>query len=148
MKGKAHNLPYLKFTSVYTKPLQLIYSDLWEPAPLLSSNGNKYYLSFVDAYTRFMWIFPLKTKSNAFPTLLVFKKLVENQLDVTIKAIQTDYEGEYRVFQKYLSECGIIHCVTCPYTHHSQNGIVERKHHHIVKTGLSMLVHAQMPLKF
>ncbi|KAL5754061.1 hypothetical protein ACOSP7_022281 [Xanthoceras sorbifolium] len=36
---------------------------------------------------------------------------------------------------------------SCPYTH-EQNGIVERKHRHLVETGLSMLAHASMPLKF
>jgi hypothetical protein len=37
--------------------------------------------------------------------------------------------------------------VSCPHTH-QQNGSAERKHHHIVETGLSLLAHASMPLKF
>jgi hypothetical protein len=37
--------------------------------------------------------------------------------------------------------------VSCPHTH-QQNGSAERKHRHIVETGLSLLAHASMPLKF
>jgi hypothetical protein len=37
--------------------------------------------------------------------------------------------------------------VSCPYAH-QQNRSVERKHHHIVEVGLSLLAHASMPLKY
>jgi hypothetical protein len=37
--------------------------------------------------------------------------------------------------------------VSCPHTH-QQNGSAERKHRHIVETGLALLAHAAMPLKF
>jgi hypothetical protein len=36
--------------------------------------------------------------------------------------------------------------VSCPHT--QQNGVVERKHRHIVEMGLSLLAHASMPLKY
>lgn len=109
MMSKAHSLPYNESKSIYSKPLQLIYSDLWGPAPLISSNGHKYYLSFVDAYSKYTWIFPLKTKSDGLSTFLTFKKLAENQLETTIKAIQTEWGREYRSFQKCLTEFGIVH---------------------------------------
>jgi hypothetical protein len=37
--------------------------------------------------------------------------------------------------------------VLCPHTH-QQNGSAERKHRHIVETGLALLAHAFVPLKF
>jgi hypothetical protein len=37
--------------------------------------------------------------------------------------------------------------VSCPHTH-QQNGAIERKHRHIVETGLALLSHAHLPLKF
>lgn len=42
---------------------------------------------------------------------------------------------------------GISHRVSCPHTH-QQNGSAERKHRHIVETGLALLAHASMPLRF
>lgn len=37
--------------------------------------------------------------------------------------------------------------MTCPHTHH-QIGSVERKHRHIVETGLTLLSHANIPLHY
>jgi hypothetical protein len=42
---------------------------------------------------------------------------------------------------------GISHHVSSPHAH-QQNGSAERKHHHIVEVGLSLLAHASMPLQF
>jgi hypothetical protein len=42
---------------------------------------------------------------------------------------------------------GILHRVSCPHTH-QQNGAIERKHRHIVETGLALLSHAHLPFKF
>lgn len=56
-------------------------------------------------------------------------------------------EREFRPFTKYLSNLCIIHRLICPHAHH-QNGVVERKHRHIVDLGLTLLIHASLPLKF
>nr|KYP66330.1 Transposon Ty2-C Gag-Pol polyprotein [Cajanus cajan] len=57
--GKSHKLPSQLSKTVYHTPFELIYSDLWGPAPVLSDNGYQYYVTFVDAHTRFTWIFLL-----------------------------------------------------------------------------------------
>jgi len=35
-------------------PLKLIFSDVWGPAPLFSSDGYRYFVIFVDAYTKYV----------------------------------------------------------------------------------------------
>lgn len=55
--------------------------------------------------------------------------------------------GEYHKLNSFFQRIGISHRVSCPYAH-QQNGSAERKHHHIVEVGLSLLAYAQMPLKF
>lgn len=57
---------------------------------------------------------------------------MEKQGGTQIKAIQTDWGGELRVFQNLLKTLDIIHRTTCPYAH-QQNGTTERKHKHIVQ---------------
>ena len=47
----------------------------------------------------------------------------------------------------FFQRIGILHHVSCPHTH-QQNGAAEHKHRHIVQVGLSILLHASMPLKF
>ena len=42
---------------------------------------------------------------------------------------------------------GIIHRNSCPHTH-KQNGVAERKYHHIIENGLTLLAKASMPLKY
>lgn len=145
-QGKSHQLPYQKSVSQSTAPLELIYSDVWGPAP--SSVGNKtYYVSFVDDYSKYTWIYLLKHKSEVFAKFHDFQNLVERLLEKKIKAVQTDWGGEYQRLNSFFQRIGIDHHVSCPHTH-QQNGAAERKHRHIVEAGLSLLAHASMPLKF
>lgn len=55
--GQSHKLPFSDSCTQYTDPLQLIATDLWGPAPIYSDFGFKYYVSFVDAFTRYTWIY-------------------------------------------------------------------------------------------
>ena len=48
---------------------------------------------------------------------------------------------------QYFKKTGIEHRISCPHTH-QQNGLVERKHRHIVETGLTLLAQANMPLSY
>jgi len=61
--------------------------------------------------------------------------------------MQTDWGGEYEKLHYSFQKIGIPHHVSCPHAH-QQNGVVERKHCHIVEIGLAFLAHASMPLKF
>ncbi|KAH9792303.1 retrovirus-related pol polyprotein from transposon RE2 [Citrus sinensis] len=145
--GKTHRLHFPSTETKTTKPLELIHTDLWGPSPTPSRDGYNYYISLVDDFSRYTWIYPLKLKSEALDVFKLFKLQVENQFDTTIKNLQSDWGGEYRSFTQFLNQCGIIFRHSCPYTHH-QNGLVERKHRHIVELGLTLLAQAKLPFKF
>jgi histone deacetylase 1/2 len=83
-------------------------------------------------------------KSEVFQKFHDFQNLVERQFDKKILAIQTDWGGEYQKLSAFFQHIGISHHVSCPY----HNGSAERKHHHIIEVGLSLLAHTSMPLKF
>nr|KYP65239.1 hypothetical protein KK1_011471 [Cajanus cajan] len=85
--GKIHELPFSSSTTTFTTPLQMIYSDLWGPSPIPSSNGSRYYMHFVDAYSKYTWIYLLQHKSQALTCFIHFKNMIENQLDHKIKCI-------------------------------------------------------------
>lgn len=89
----------------------------------------------------------LKQKSEILSVFKQFRELVKVQFQSNVLAVQTDWGGEFRPITKFLAELGILHRVICPHTHH-QNGVVERKHRHIVEAGLTLLAQASLPLKY
>lgn len=79
---------HFKLTETQTKePLDLVHTDLWGPSSMPSSKGCKYYMSFIDDYSRFTWIYFLSAKSQALDVFKEFKLKVENQLNRKIKAL-------------------------------------------------------------
>jgi histone deacetylase 1/2 len=145
-QGKSHRLPYPRSMSTSSKPLEIIFSDVWGPAPT-SVGTNSYYLSFIDDFSKFTWVYLLRNKYDVFQKFHDFQKMVERELDHKIITMQTDWGGEYQKLNAFFQRIGISHHVSCPYAH-QQNGSAERKHRHIVEVGLSLLAHASMPLKF
>jgi hypothetical protein len=122
----------------------LIHSDV--PASITSFNGYRYYILFVDDYTRFNWLYLLKQKSDVFTTFKNFKATVENEFSKQIKFLRTNCGGEYtsNEFNAFCASNGITYHLSCPHTP-QQNGIVERKHRHIIECALTLLSHASLP---
>jgi hypothetical protein len=46
-------------------PLELVFSDVWGPAPT-SVGRNNYYVSFIDDHIKFTWIYLIHHKSEVF----------------------------------------------------------------------------------
>jgi hypothetical protein len=88
-QAKSHQLPYPKSSSVSTSLLELIFSDVWGPA-CDSIGMNKYYVSFIDDFIKFAWIYLLKHKSEVFQKFQEFQNLVERLFDKKILTVQTD----------------------------------------------------------
>ncbi|CAJ2679303.1 unnamed protein product [Trifolium pratense] len=144
--NKSHKLPFHESTLTSTYPLEIIFSDVWT-SPVLSIDGLRYYCLFVDHYTRYIWLYPMKLKSDVQSIFPKFKTLVENFYQHKIKVLYTDNGGEYIGLRSFLSTHGISHHTTPPHTP-EHNGISERRNRHIAETGLSLLHHAGLPLTY
>ena len=92
--GKSHQLPYPRSSSRSSRPLELVFSDVWGPAPV-SAGRYSYYVSFIDDYSKFVWIYLLHQKYEVFQYFKDFQNLVERQFNTKIQAMQTDWGGEY-----------------------------------------------------
>ena len=147
LSSKSHRLVFPLSTSRVTAPLELIYTDVWGLSPVCSSTGNKYYVSFMDSFSRYTWFYPMSCKSDVSSIFLKFQKYVERYFNQKIKTIQSDWGGEYRSLHQILQSNGISHRLSCPHTP-QQIGVIKRKHHHLVETGLALMSHAGVPLKF
>ena len=142
-------LPFSHSCTHATEPLQLVHSDVWGPAPITSINGTRYYVSFIDDFSKFTWFFPLKHKSQVLSTFVHFKSTLENLLNYKLKVLRTDCGGEYTdsAFQHYCSSQGIFHQFSCPHTP-QQNEVAERKHRHIIETALTLISQSSLPLSY
>lgn len=88
--GKSHKQPFFRSLTSHSKPLELVYTDLWGPAPVHSTHGFIYYIIFVDSFSQFTWVYMLKRKSEALLAVVKFKAMAELQFDTKIKALQLD----------------------------------------------------------
>jgi hypothetical protein len=86
---KSHQLSYPKSSRVPSHPLELIFSDVWGHAPE-SIGRYKYYVSFVDDYSKFTWIYLLKYKPEVLQKFHDFQSLVERVFNRKIVAVQSD----------------------------------------------------------
>lgn len=114
---------------------------------ILSIDSFKYYIIFVDHYTRYTWFYPLKQKSHIKQTFITFKALVENHFDCKIQNFYSDNGGEFIALRSFFSDHGISHLTSPPHTP-EHNGVAERKHQHIVETGLTLLHQALIPTTY
>lgn len=144
--NKAHKLPFSQTSIVSTRPLEYIFSDVWS-SPIVSIDNFKYYVIFVDHYTRYTWLYPLKTKSQVRETFIPFKELVENRFNTRIGTLYSDNGGEFIALRSFLESAGISHLTSPPHTP-EHNGISERKHRHVVETGLTLLTHSGIPKSY
>ncbi|PKU69447.1 Retrovirus-related Pol polyprotein from transposon TNT 1-94 [Dendrobium catenatum] len=147
--SKSHKLVFHKSVTKSSRPLALLHSDVWGPAPITSREGFKYYVIFIDDFSKFVWLFPMITKSEVPSVFIKFATLIENQLQLKIQCLRTDGGKEFfnQQMSEYLSTHGILHQTSCPYTP-EQNGVAERKHRHLIETTRTLLHSAKMPLIF
>ena len=87
--NKTHKLPFSNTTLSSSRPLDIMFSDVWT-SPIYSIDGYKYYVLFVDHFTRYTWMFPMKTKSQVAQLFPAFKTLVENRFKTKITTLYSD----------------------------------------------------------
>jgi hypothetical protein len=58
-------LSYPISSRVSSVPLELVFSDVWGLAPV-SVGGKAYYVTFIDDFSKFIWIYLLRSWSEVF----------------------------------------------------------------------------------
>lgn len=149
-KARQNRLPF-PVSSIKSKRIfKLIHIDTWGPFRSSTHDGYNYFLTIVDYFSRGTWTFLLKTKSNAFPVLRDFLAMVERQFELKVKRIRSDNAlelGRGSQETKFLLSQGILHersCVATP----QQNGVVERKHKHLLEIARGLFFQANLPIQY
>lgn len=148
--GKQARKPFPKQTPYRaSKKLELIHGDLCGRISPFTIGGNRYIFVLIDGFSRFMWCFLMKEKSDAIHCFKKFKARVENETGNCVKVFRTDRGGEFtsRDFETLCVNKGIIRHLTSPYTP-QQNGVEERRNCSLLKMTRSILKAKQIPNYF
>ncbi|GJX87625.1 retrovirus-related pol polyprotein from transposon TNT 1-94 [Tanacetum coccineum] len=146
--SKQHRLKFKTSNSRSVYVLELVHSDVWQ-APVLSLGGAKYFVSFIDDYSRRCWVYPIKKKSDVFEVFKVYKARVELDSGKKIKCLRTDNGGEYTgdEFDTFCRQEGIKRQFTTTYTP-QQNGVAERMNRTLLERARAMLATASLGKSF
>ena len=98
--------------------LGLVHTDVCGPLSIHARGGYSYFVTFTDDLSRYGYVYLMKHKSKTIEKFKEFKNEVQNQFGKSIKAIRSDWGGEYlsQEFDYYLKECGIVSLLTPPGT--------------------------------
>ncbi|KAJ9566010.1 hypothetical protein OSB04_001976 [Centaurea solstitialis] len=146
--GKHCRLPFTSSSTKTSRVFELIHSDLWT-SPITSLSGFKYYVLFLDDFSHFLWVFPLRAKSEVFSIFKTFRAYVLNQFKTDIQLFQCDNGREFnnQPFLDFFKTHGIKIRFSCPYTS-PQNGKAERTIRTINNTIRTSLIQASLPPTF
>lgn len=147
VEGKMHRAPFKSVGEIRsTRKLQLVHSDVCGLMRTESIGGHKYFVTFIDDYSRCCAVYYLKQKSEVFEKFREFEASATNECGRTIGALRTDNGGEYvsKEFEVYLKSKGIQHELTIAHTP-EQNGVAERTNRTLMESARAMLCHAGLP---
>jgi len=132
-----------------TAIFQLIHIDVWGPYKVPTYDKKHYFVTIVDDHSRYTWLCLVQHKSEVIVVLKDFLLKVHNQFGVTVKVLRSDNGKEFFNSQcsKLFSSLGIVHQSSCAYTP-QQNGVVERKHRHILEVARSLKFQSSVPNRF
>ncbi|RXW14669.1 hypothetical protein EST38_g11187, partial [Candolleomyces aberdarensis] len=155
--GKMKKLPFRHQARRETSaPFELMHTDLGGPVTPQTPSGFRYWIIFVDDFTRYPWVFFLRDKSEA-PAIIkrmhddihayFNRKITKIRLcDGFERTLRSDNGGEFvnRKLETYLRESGIHHETTAAYTP-EQNGMAERMNQSVRNAATAMLVDSKLP---
>ena len=144
LSNKSHKLPFSTSSISSSYPLEILYSDLWGSTPVNLIDGFRYYVIFMDHFSKYVWLYPLKLKSVVSIIFPIFKNLVERQFNSQIKTLYSNNGEEYIKLRPFLQANGISHFTTPPHTS-KHNGLSERKHFHLIEIAHCLLNHISLP---
>ena len=129
--------------------LDYVHSDLWGPSQVPSHGGARYFITFIDDYSRRVWVYVLKYKNEAFEKFKEWTALMENQTEKRLKRLRTDNGLEYcnKDFENFCKSKGIARHRTVRNTP-QKNGLAERMNRTFIEKVRCMLLNANLSKHF
>ncbi|XP_070004702.1 uncharacterized protein [Nicotiana sylvestris] len=126
-----------------------LHGDMWGPCRVPIYDGKNYFLTLVDEYSRYGWIFLFPTKAEVIVALRSFFLMIQNGYSASVKIFRSDNGSEFLNSQvaELLGSKRNIHQTSYIYTP-QQNGVAERRLRYILDVGRSLIFQAVVPLRF
>lgn len=136
---------HVKTTSLF----DLLHVDVWGPYANKTHCGCSLFLTIVDDYSRNTWVYLMKSKEQSVHILQQLLVLIETQFGIRVKTIRTDNAPDLCAgpMLRFYQSKGIIHHRSCVGTP-QQNGVVERKHRHLLETARALSFQSNLPSSF
>jgi len=145
-QGKQSSNPFNGTRTRAKRPLQLVHTDVCGPITPTSWSGERYYVSFIDDFTHFAIVYPIKEKSDIFNKLKIFEALATAYFGTRISKLRCDSGGEYtsKALEEFCKGKGIEIQYISPYCP-QQNGHAERLNRTLCEKGQSLLIEGNLP---
>ena len=142
--GKQTALPFNNNVSHALSSFDLIHSNVWGPSPISTPGGSRYFVIFVDDFSRYTWIYLFQNRYELYQIYHDFTKMIETQFSKPIKVSRSDNAHE---FISILHQFGTVPHSSCAGTS-QQNGRVEHKLRHILDVVCATTITASTPSQF
>ncbi|CAI5958371.1 unnamed protein product [Closterium sp. NIES-64] len=152
VEGRQRAAPHSSSFPPTEAPLQTLHMDVWGPARVSGRGGERYFLLVVDDYSRYITVFPLRTKGEVPAVLIPWIRAVRLQLrrrfqtDLPVLRLHSDRGGEFAfdLLRGFCQEEGITQSYTLPGSP-QQNGVAEHRIGLVMEIARTSLIHATAP---
>ena len=95
VEGKMQRKPFKPLTHQQSKKkLELVHSDVCGPLQAESIGGSRYFVTFIDDYSRCVSVYFIKHKTEVFEKFKLFEAMVTKECGEPIMKLRTDNGGE------------------------------------------------------
>ena len=139
--AKHHCLSYSPIVNKQASaPFELVHYDVWGPCPVVSPTGFRYFVTFVDDYSRTTLLYLMKNHYELFSHFRSFYVEIHTQFHVYVQNLRSDNAKEYvsEQFQSFMLQHGLLHQTSCVDTP-AQNGVDKRKNRQVLETTRALL---------
>ena len=149
IENKMHNIPFDNNRKRAKNILEIVHTDLNWPHNTIGYKGEKYFITFIDDYSKLTKIYAIKSKDEVYDRFVEYIKSIENKTEKKIKKLRCDNETEYvnKDMYKLCRQKG-IELETCPPYVHELNGTAERYSRTIMDSARCFLAESKIERRF
>ena len=148
--GKHHRVPFAsRRESRVNSPFHLVHSDIWGPINTPSLLGFRYFIIFVDDYSRVTYLYLIKERSELYSIFKSFYMEIKTQFNDSLCIFRSNNAHEYfhTSLSQFFDDHGIIHQSSCPHTS-QQNVVAERKMRQLLEVTHAIKFHMRVPKSY